>query len=614
MSANFHTIIPISAAADPTSLNSPLGELDAAITRVLDSGTSFPGSPTAGDRFYRTDSNTLYVYTGSGWEAVLVGSAGATIDITGTAGENLSERDNVYLNPDDGEWYRIDIDADPPECAAERGVVAESGGIASSSTGAIRKKGVLSGYTGLTAGEPVFASTVAGGYTQTKPNPTDGGGQVVIAQMGFASSTTAVFVDPKAVEYVERESLANNGTLTIEHHDDEAARTRQVSAFIVSADAAATMAEYADSNQDVGVPLRGPSGAGATETIDQTGTSALIGDLGGTEYWQAQSFQCTAGRLSQITVTLDANAGSPTGDITWEIQTDSSGPSGSVLQTGTFTPTPSAQNTIPVTNGIFLAASTTYWLVLYPPDQSTGNGYKWTGKAVGTYANGQRAYSTNGGSSWTADAYDLKCSITTAAVSVGDKLAQSFQCTADTCDTVELYLKKVGTPTGTMTLRIETDSTGEPSGSLADANATVTLGESTLGTSYADVEFDFSTDFALSASTTYWLVLSTDRSTDTSNYVLWGSDASSPSYASGEMKSEASSTWSAESKDAVFAVLSPSVSYNEPCVIGRVSGGTRDVGVRFDDAGTPATDADTKTTFKNVTGSTVDLTCIVRLP
>lgn len=315
------------------------------------------------------------------------------------------------------------------------------------------------------------------------------------------------------------------------------------------------LTEYDVANQDVGVPLRGPSGAGATETIDQTGTSALLGDLGGTEYWQAQSFQCTAGRLSQITVTLDANAGTPVGDITWEIQTDAAGPSGSVLQTGSYTPVPSAQNTITVTNGIFLAAGTTYWLVQYPPNQAAGNGYKWVGKAVGTYANGQRAYSTNGGGTWNLDAYDLKCSITTSPVSVGDKLAQSFQIgSASNITGAKLYLKKVGAPTGTMTLRIETDNAGDPSGILADANATITFTEASLTTNYVLETFAFAATFSLASGTSYWLVLSTTRATSTTNYVLWGADASAPSYASGEMKSEAAAAWSAESKDACFQV------------------------------------------------------------
>ena len=137
-----------------------------------------------------------------------------------------------------------------------------------------------------------------------------------------------------------------------------------------------------------------------------------------------------------------------------------------------------------------------------------------------------------------------------------DMLAQSFQLDDDAwVSKALLYLAKTGSPGGTMTLRIETDSSGSPSGTLAHTNATTTLAESGLGTSYALETFEFATGFYLSGSTTYWLVLSTTRSASGTNNVQWGADASSPSYADGEMQKYQSSTWSAVSKDAVFQVL-----------------------------------------------------------
>lgn len=541
-------------------------------------------------------------------------SSDPVTDITdAVAGENLSIRDRVYLSLSDGKWYKTDSDATATvKMSPMRGFATEA--ITASSTGTVRFQGVLGGFTSLTAGAEVYASTTAGGITQTKPAVTDGGGQIAIDRAGQAVSTTEILVQPSHVEFAARETLANNATLTIEHFADAATMTRNIIATILTAEAGSSLESYADTNQDVGVPLRGPSGAGATESSgSQTGTPTYIGNYSGTDYWEAQSFQCTAGRLSQITVTLDANSGSPTGDITWEIQGNSGGlPDNSVLQSGTFTPVPSSQNTITVTNGIFLAASTTYWLVLHAPAQATGVAYKWQAASSGTYANGQRAYAPSPGTSWTANSYDQMFTVTTSPVSVGDKLAQGFQVTgAQTVGSVQLYMKKTGSPTGTMTLRIETDSGGDPSGTLVDANATTTVAESSLTTSYGDIAFAFATSFSISGSTQYHIVLSTDRSTDTSNYVLWGADASSPSYANGEMKSEASSVWSAESKDAIFDVLGEETEYQEPLSIRRWSGGDGDCAVRYDDGS--AGDASTKTTFKNTTGSPVDMTGIVRL-
>lgn len=620
MSTNYHTQIAVAASAVPATLNSPLGELDTAIDRTLHSGTSDPVAPSVGDRWFRTDSDKLYIELSTGTAEVLTGSGSAgVVDITGTAGEDLAERARVYLSLSDGEWYKVDTDATATvKLSPIRGFVAESGGILNGSTGAIRTEGVLGGFSGLSAGGVVYGSTTAGSYTQTKPAVTDGGGQVAIDRAGQAISTTEVLIQKFPAEYVERETLANNGTLTIEHHADAATYTRQVEASIVTEEAGSSLTSYADTNQDVGVPLRGPSGAGATVTPDAAGaTFEYVGnDSGSNNDWAAQSFQITAGRLSQITVYFLANGGSPTGTVTWDIRTDNGGnPSSTILQTGTFTPTPSSNNTITVTDGIFLAAATTYWLVLRSTvAQSAGNYWQWAANASGAYASGVAKYSINGGSSWGSygASYDMRCSITAAAVSVGDKLAQGFQVTgAQTVGSVQLYLKKTGSPTGTMTLRVETDSGGDPSGTLADVNATTTLSESTLATNYGDITFAFATAFSISGSTQYHVVLSTDRSTDTSNYVLWGADASSPSYANGEMKSEASSTWSAESKDGIFDVLGEDVEYIEPVAIGRWSGGTRDCAVRYDDeAGANDT---TKTSFKNVMGSSVDMTCIVRL-
>lgn len=137
-----------------------------------------------------------------------------------------------------------------------------------------------------------------------------------------------------------------------------------------------------------------------------------------------------------------------------------------------------------------------------------------------------------------------------------DKLAQSFQISATAViSKAYLYLQRFGTLAGTLTLRVETDNAGSPSGTLVDANATTTLAESSLDSSLSMVTFDFATDFSVSLTTTYWLVLSTSSSSSPTNYLAWGEDTTA-GYANGELKSEASSVWSAESSDAIFQVIS----------------------------------------------------------
>ena len=534
--------------------------------------------------------------------------------ITGTAGENLSELDFVYL-ASDGEWYQLDTDATVASSGI-RGCVTESGGIDEDETGEIKLAGLISGFSGLTPWSLLYGSTTAGGYTQTRPNISAGGGQVAIAEMALAVSATEVMLRIQPVIYAKRASLADDATLTIQHHADAATRSRQVWAYVATTVAGASIASYSDSNQDADVQLRVPGLAGDTYTISH-GAGApgyRIGDNSDTDYMRAQQFQSgDGGQLTQFTFRLSANIGSPSGDLTWRIHEDNSDEPGTVLDSGTKTPTASAVNTVNVSGGPILAASTKYWLSLEASAQSTDDAYQWRGEVSSIDANVGSNFSTDAGSTWdTISVSDLDCAFTISATTARDKLAQSFEVTgSQTPETVDLWLKKVGSPTGTMTLRIETDNSGEPSGTLVHANATTTLAESGLGTSYADVTFTFASAFTISGSTTYWLVLSTDRSASGTNYVVWGADTSTPSYADGEMMSEASSSWSAESADAIFEVNGAGTEYDEPLGVGSVTGDSEEIGVRFDDG--TGSDGDTKTTFKNLTGATADIVCEVVL-
>lgn len=145
------------------------------------------------------------------------GGGGGYVDVEGVAGEALSERDIVYLSDSDAKWYKA---ASGSALGPYRGMVEESGGITQDSTGTIRLRGVLAGFTGLTAGDPVYAGSTAGGYTQTAPEPSSGGAQVAIAQVGIAASTTSVLVEPRSVRYARLDSLAAGGTLALTHHED----------------------------------------------------------------------------------------------------------------------------------------------------------------------------------------------------------------------------------------------------------------------------------------------------------------------------------------------------------------------------------------------------------
>lgn len=83
---------------------------------------------------------------------------------------------------------------------------------------------------------------------------------------------------------------------------------------------------------------------------------------------------------------------------------------------------------------------------------------------------------------------------------------------------VRICVDKTGTPSGTITWRIETDSNGRPSGSLADANATGTIASGSVSTTRAYIISNSSSLWALSANTRYHLVISAGATVDGSNY------------------------------------------------------------------------------------------------
>lgn len=154
--------------------------------------------------------------------------------------------------------------------------------------------------------------------------------------------------------------------------------------------------------------------------------------------------------------------------------------------------------------------------------------------------------------------------------------AQSFQLSNSAkIKGLEVYLKKNAGIPGNITVRIETNNAGVPSGTLADSNLTATIPAFTT-TSYGWVNVEFSTaSAALSASTTYWIVLKMAAGTTDYNYA-WAADGSSPTYANGTMATSTNggSTWSADAaKDAYFRIKSEATQIND--ILSSSVGGTQ---------------------------------------
>lgn len=99
-------------------------------------------------------------------------------------------------------------------------------------------------------------------------------------------------------------------------------------------------------------------------------------------------------------------------------------------------------------------------------------------------------------------------------------------------ETISPYLKKKGSPTGNIWLEIRSDG--------ADPTVTTQLGSdsenvdvSGLSTSFAFVDFTFTTPIYLQAGVEYWILLHGDYTETADVGAVWGTDTSSPSYGGG---------------------------------------------------------------------------------
>ncbi len=116
------------------------------------------------------------------------------------------------------------------------------------------------------------------------------------------------------------------------------------------------------------------------------------------------------------------------------------------------------------------------------------------------------------------------------------EIAQSFQlATSSPLNTIQLYVKKVGTPSND-TLKIVADSGGSPGTTVI---ASGTLSASLVTTSYGWIDVTFSTNPTLAVGTTYWLIV--DANTSKNNYYIIG--ATNGGYANGIGKIGSASSW-----------------------------------------------------------------------
>lgn len=87
---------------------------------------------------------------------------------------------------------------------------------------------------------------------------------------------------------------------------------------------------------------------------------------------------------------------------------------------------------------------------------------------------------------------------------------------------LNLSLAKVGAPADSITIRIETDTAGKPSWTLADINATASISWASLTTTLADTTVTFWGVFILTSGVSYHIVAQRITSVDAANYYIIG--------------------------------------------------------------------------------------------
>lgn len=131
-----------------------------------------------------------------------------------------------------------------------------------------------------------------------------------------------------------------------------------------------------------------------------------------------------------------------------------------------------------------------------------------------------------------------------------------------TVNRVALLLQKIGTTWDyrngdTLTVTIETNSAGAPSGTPVTNGTSTTILAYDVSDQSAEMSFfDFSSNVTLTASTVYWIVLQGSYTASSTNYIAWSADSTSGGYAGGDSATYNGTTWTASAAgfDYIFAV------------------------------------------------------------
>lgn len=163
------------------------GQVDALRLPAL-AGTPTATPTASGEGFMVWDStnDNLYVWDGAAWINQTTATSASAVINSYTADEALSARDVVYISAADNVSKAV-----ASNTSASYAIGLTTAAAADTASVNVQSEGVLTGFTGLTAGSRYYLDpTTAGAVTTTVPS---GSGKTIV-QVGYAKSTTALHI------------------------------------------------------------------------------------------------------------------------------------------------------------------------------------------------------------------------------------------------------------------------------------------------------------------------------------------------------------------------------------------------------------------------------------
>lgn len=163
------------------------GQVDAfRLPALAGTPTATPSTGGEGHLVWDSTNDKLYAWTGSAWDDLSTVQAASQVVNSYTADEALAARDMVYISAADNVSKAL---ADNTSKSYAIGF-AKAAALDTASV-EVQSEGVLTGFTGLTAGARYYLDdTTAGLITSTVPT---GSGKTIV-QAGYAKSTTALHI------------------------------------------------------------------------------------------------------------------------------------------------------------------------------------------------------------------------------------------------------------------------------------------------------------------------------------------------------------------------------------------------------------------------------------